>query len=1046
MAMQLRFKNQRYQEDAALSVISVFQGQPKDDGYTYLRDKGQKVLRKGMESLFEDQSSLDEGYANAPLHLNPTQLLDNVHRIQRSNSIQESEKLSSEIGAVELDVEMETGTGKTYVYTKTMYELNRAYGWTKFIIVVPGVAIREGVFKSLQTTEQHFFEQYGKRIDFFIYDSNNLTKLDQYSESSDICAMIINMQAFNTSMKEGGRSKQARIIFDERDEFGSRKPIDVIAANRPIIIQDEPQKMGGKATQNGIKRFNPLFCLNYSATHRVRHNMVYVLDALDAYNQRLVKRIEVKGFELKNIQGTHGYLYLRDIIVSRNKPPRADIEFRRLMASGRVGTAHGRFDVGDDIYPESGEMEAYREGYQIAPDGIVPDMDGRLGCVRFLNGVVVRKGEVVGDSSEDDIRRIQIRETIKSHLQKESALFYRGIKCLSLFFIDEVAKYRNVADPDGGDVIGYRKVFEEEYEAAVTDFLDGRLPDAYGDYLRGIDAHETNEGYFSIDKKGNQVESKKEKKAESENGIGVNDEDARRGYDLILRDKERLLSFDEPVRFIFSHSALREGWDNPNIFQICTLKHSGNEVGKRQEVGRGLRLCVNQNGDRQDLQTLGEGEVHSVNVLTVVASESYSKFVGDLQRETKQGLRERPTVVTDALFDGITVEYDGGAKTMTLNADDARRIYFTLVTGDFVDMDGYPTDKFREGGFAEFAASNLPEELRPYADHIEKIVRSVYDPHALDDMTSNGHETKVDNNQLNDNFHKKEFQELWRRINSKHAYTVSFDDEELRRNAIKYINEHLTVSTLSYTLTIGNQTAHATRESLDGSGQFGNVQKETNELDVAVSTTVTYDLVGEIAQGACITRRSAVAILKGLDPLVFSYFKKNPEEFIAKVTRYIIEQKATMIVEHIEYHTLEDRYDQDIFTERMPENRSRVFEAVKNVQDYVVCDSDTEVNFGYELEQQKEVCVYARLPRGFTIPTPVGNYAPDWAVAFHEGVVKHIFFIAETKGSMDTLHLDAVETAKIACAEKLFNEMSTEGVKYHQVATYDDMLEWIERL
>lgn len=1044
--MELKFKNQRYQEDAALSVVSVFQGQPKNDVYTYLRDKGQKVLRRGMESLFEDQGAIDEGYANAPIRLSTDQLLDNIHRIQRANNIAEDDKLAAEIGAVELDIEMETGTGKTYVYTKTMFELNRAYGWTKFIIVVPGIAIREGVNKSLQSTEQHFFEQYGKRINFFIYDSDNLTELDRYSESSDICAMIINMQAFNTSMKEGANNKQARIIFDERDEFGSRRPIDVIAANRPIIIQDEPQKMGGNATRQGIKRFNPLFCINYSATHKVKHNTVYVLDALDAFNQRLVKRIEVKGFELKNIQGTHGYLYLRDVIVTRNNPPVADIEFRRLMASGKVGTTHRRMNVGDDIYPESGEMEAYREGYQIAPDGIVPDMDGQLGYVRFLNGVVVRKGDVEGDSTEDDIRRIQIRETIKSHLQKESALFYRGIKCLSLFFIDEVAKYRNVADPNSDEVVGYRKVFEEEYEAAVAEFLDGRLPDAYGDYLRGIGAHETNEGYFSIDKKGNQVESKREKKAESENGIGINDDDARRGYDLILRDKERLLSFEEPVRFIFSHSALREGWDNPNIFQICTLKHSGNEVGKRQEVGRGLRLCVDENGDRQDLQTLGNGEIHSVNVLTVIASESYTKFVGDLQKETRQGLRERPTIVSNALFDGKEVQDADGAKKVTLNADDAMRINFTLISGGYIDMDGHPTDKFRAGGFSEYAAANLPDKLKPYAGHIEKLVQSVYDPHALDDMASNGHESKVDNNQLNANFHKAEFQELWRRINSKHAYTVRFDDAELRRKAIAYIDQHLTVSTLSYTLTTGSQKSHATRDQLDAGQQFGDTQSETLTLDVAASSTVTYDLVGEIAQGARITRRSAVAILKGINPLVFSFFKRNPEEFIAKVVRYIIEQKATMIVEHIEYHTLEDRYDQDIFTERMPENRSRVFEAVKNVQDYVVCDSDTEVKFGHELEEQKGVCVYARLPRGFKIPTPVGDYAPDWAVAFHEGAVKHVFFIAETKGSMDTMHLDAVETAKIACAEKLFNEMSAEGVKYHQVATYDDMLHWIDRL
>ncbi|RDB69445.1 DEAD/DEAH box helicase family protein [Eggerthella sinensis] len=1037
--MEFKFKKQRYQEDAALAVVSVFQGQPKQDAFTYLRDKGKAVIRKGMEDMLYQAMLSDEGYTNAPVQLSATQLLDNIHRVQRANGISESSELSASQGACQLDIEMETGTGKTYVYTKTMYELNRTYGWTKFIIVVPGIAIREGVNKSLQNTEQHFFEQYGKKIESFIYDSDNLTELDRYSESPDICAMIINMQAFNTSMKEGTNNKQARIIFDERDEFGSRRPIDVIAANRPIIIQDEPQKMGGKATQNGIKQFNPLFCLNYSATHRVRHNTVYVLDALDAFNQRLVKRIEVKGFELKNIRGTHGYLYLRDIVVSRNKAPVALIEYRRLTAGGKVVIAHGRFGVGDDIYPASGEMEAYREGYQIAPDGIVPDQNGQLGYVRFLNEVVVNKGEVVGDSTEDDIRRIQIRETIKSHLQKESALFFRGIKCLSLFFIDEVAKYRNVANPDRDETIGYRKLFEEEYKAAVAEFLNGRIEDEYTAYLCGIGAHETNEGYFSIDKKGNPVESKKEKKAEREDGIGLNDDDARRAYDLILRDKERLLSFEEHVRFIFSHSALREGWDNPNIFQICTLKHSDNEVSKRQEVGRGLRLCVDTFGNRQDLEALGEGEVHRVNVLTVIASESYASFVDALQKDIKQGLRERPTIVTDALFAGKIIENPEGT-TITLSNDDARKITYALIAGNFIDMDGRPTATFRSGGFIEYAMDKLPENLRPYVEHIGKIVQSVYDSHALDGYITDGHEQKIAINKLNANFHKKEFQELWAHINHKHAYTVSFDAEELRWKAIAHIDEKLFVSTLSYTLTTGSQKTQATRESITSREQFGNVKSETVELDALPGSSVTYDLVGEIAQGAAITRRSATSILKGISPLKFAMFKRNPEEFIAKVARAIVAEKATMIVDHIEYHTLEDTYDEGIFTEHMPENMSRVYEAVKNIQDYVVFDSAIEHDFAKDMDEAAEVCVYARLPRGFKIPTPVGDYAPDWAIAFNKGAVRHVFFIAETKGSMDTMQLDVVENSKIACAKKLFNEMSTEGVRYHQVATYDELL------
>jgi type III restriction enzyme len=974
--MKLKFKKQRYQEDAALSVVNVFKSQPKQDSLAYLLDKGCKAMRWGMEQLPEDQGALDEGYANALVKLSSVELLDNIHEVQRSNNIQESEKLSKGIGACQLDIEMETGTGKTYVYTKTMFELNIAYGWTKFIIVVPGIAIREGVYKSLQSTEQHFFEEYGKKIDYFVYDSSNLTELDRFSESPDICAMIINMQAFNTSMKENANNKQARIIFSERDEFGSRRPIDVIAANRPIIIQDEPQKMGGKATQEGIKHFNPLFCLNYSATHRVHHDTVYILDALDAYNQRLIKRIEVKGFELKNIQGTNGYLYLRDFIVSKNTPPTAVIEHRRLSASGSVSTTTGRFGVGDDIYVASGEMEVYRD-YQIAPDGVIPDVDGQLARVRFLNGVTIVKGQIVGDSSEDDMRRVQIRETIKSHLQKESSLFFRHIKCLSLFFIDEVAKYRNVDDPDSDEPVGYRKMFEEEYQAAVDEFLDGRIEDDYSRYLRGISAHETNEGYFSIDKRGHQVESSAEKKTEREEGIGVNDENALRAYDLILKDKELLLSFDEPVRFIFSHSALREGWDNPNIFQICTLRHSDSETGKRQEVGRGLRLCVNDKGERQDLETLGEDEVQRVNVLTVIAPESYAEFVGALQKDISSGLRERPTVVTDALFTNRKMQDADKENMVTLTAEDARHISFVLAAGGYVDMDGHPTEKFRKGDFAEEGAKSLPESLVPYAGDIEKLVRSVYDPHALDGMISDGLESKLDKNRLNDNFHKREFQELWRRINRKHAYTVSFDDEELRRKSIAHIDSKLNVSTLSYTLTTGSQKVRVTREDLAKRDQFGDRTTETYELDSPATTSVTYDLVGEVAQGANITRRSAALILEGISPLKFAMFRRNPEEFIAKVVRAIVAEKATMVVEHIQYHTLDKRYDESIFTERMPENVSHVYEAIKNIQDYVVFDSEIEHDFAQDMDAANEVCVYARLPRGFQIPTPVGDYAPD---------------------------------------------------------------------
>ncbi len=1043
--MQFKFKIQQYQTDAAKAVTDVFEGQPNSDPFSYLRDMGRAQTYKGMEAAFDpSQMEATLGYANAPLRLSSQQLLDNIHKIQRRNQIVASKDLSNNIGAVQLDVEMETGTGKTYVYTRTMFELNRLYGWTKFIIVVPSIAIREGVYKSLQNTEQHFFEQYGKSIRYFIYNSSRLDELDIYSESSDINAMIINMQAFNTSMKEGGHSKEARIMYSERDIFRSRRPIDVIAANHPIIIQDEPQKMGGKATQSGIKRFQPLFCLNYSATHKEKHNLVYELDALDAYNQRLVKRIEVKGFELKNMRGTDGYLYLQDVLVTKTHEPQAVIEYKKVKANGTVRKVSGRFDTGDSIYDASGDtkLEAYRD-FTIAPDGIVPDMNGQLAHVTFLNGITIYKGEVYGDSTEDDVRRVQIRETIKSHLQKEEALFERGIKCLSLFFIDEVAKYR-AYDDDGNELtVGYGKVFEEEYQHEVDRILvEKMISPEYRSYLEGISAHETHKGYFSIDKKGHAVDKitssgavGKLSSKDLENG--VDDESA---YDLILKNKERLLSFDEPTRFIFSHSALREGWDNPNVFQICTLKHSDSETGKRQEVGRGLRLCVNQNGDRQDAALLGNDEVQRVNELTVIASESYENFTKSLQSDIASGLHDRPKKITNDFFEGrIIVDEENGTE-ITFNDKDSNVAYFFLVQNGLIDYDGQPTDKFRDDGLTAEIIESMPEELKPKAHAIEALVKSVYDQHALDGMIKNALVSKVSENKLNDNFAKREFQELWNRINHKHAYTVEFDENEFRNAAIKKINEELVVTQLSYALTTGKQKNKATRDDLKNREQFAVKSSSTESVDLGVTTGVRYDLLGEISQAATITRRSAAAILGGIMPDRFALYAKNPEEFIAKTSKLIVEAKATMVVNHITYHELEDRYDSDIFAERMPENITKALKVNKNVQDYVFPDSQGERDFAKDLEAGEEVVVYAKLPRTFQIPTPIGNYAPDWAIAFKEGSVKHVCFVAETKGSLGSLNLRGVEKAKINCAKKLFNEMSTEDVRYDVVHSYDDLL------
>lgn len=738
--MKFNFKIQQYQTDAVDAVVKVFNGQGFHDKINYIRDLGNTEQNLSSQVSFDENEIMDDtGYKNELVELSDEQLLQNIQNLQSQNNIKLSPSLVKDLGRCSLDIEMETGTGKTYVYIKTMFELNKKYGWSKFIVVVPSIAIREGVKKSFEITVDHFMEYYGKKARFFIYNSSNLNQLDNFSSSSGINVMIINTQAFASSLKEDGRSKEARIIYSKRDEFGSRRPIDVIKANRPIIILDEPQKMGGAVTQKALKNFNPLFTLNYSATHAKHHNLIYVLDALDAFNKKLVKKIEVKGFEVKNFRGTDSYLYLEQIVLSSKKPPMARIELE-IGYKKSINREPRTLGVGDDLYYVSQEMQQYK-GYTIS------EIDPLRGTVTFTNGEVIKAGDVVGDVSEKDMRRIQIRETILSHFEKEEKLFNMGIKCLSLFFIDEVAKYRQY-DENGDEVLGeYGVMFEEEYLNALNDYTT-LLDTPYQKYLKSTcsDVSAVHKGYFSIDKKtGHSIDSKLKRGSEFSDDISA--------YDLILKNKERLLSFDEPTRFIFSHSALREGWDNPNVFQICTLKHSDSNTAKRQEVGRGLRLCVNQNGNRMDVESCG-ASVHDINTLTVIASESYKTFVTDLQSDIKTVLYDRPTVATKEYFKGKYVKVDD---VPTLIDDStANKIYKYLIRNDYIDDDDKVTDSYRQdiksGTVAEFS-----DELKPMADGIHTLIQAVYDDSVLKDMFTDGHETKVKDNPLNENFAKKNF-------------------------------------------------------------------------------------------------------------------------------------------------------------------------------------------------------------------------------------------------------------------------------------------------
>lgn len=1039
--MKFNFKIQQYQTDAVDAVVRVFDGQGFYDRTSYIRDTGRIIgseERQMQMAMPDEQLDMfdpadDMGYKNEVVELSDEQLLSNIQTLQKQNNIKLSSSLVKDLGRCSLDIEMETGTGKTYVYIKTMFELNKKYGWSKFIVVVPSIAIREGVKKSFEITADHFMEYYGKKARFFIYNSSNLNQLDNFSSSSGINVMIINTQAFAASMNEAknveGRKGDAaaRIIYSKRDEFGSRRPIDVIAANRPIIILDEPQKMGGDVTQKALKNFNPLFSLNYSATHKKQHNLVYVLDALDAFNKKLVKKIEVKGFEVKNLRGTDSYLYLEQIVLSSKKPPMAKIELE-IGYKKSINRETRILGVNDDLYYESKEMEQYK-GYTIS------EIDPLRSRVTFTNGEIISTGNIVGDVAEMDMRRIQIRETILSHFEKEEKLFDKGIKCLSLFFIDEVAKYRQY-DEEGGELLGeYGQMFEQEYLSVLNGYTT-LLDTPYQRYLKSTcsDVSSVHKGYFSIDKKtGHSIDSKLKRGSEFSDDISA--------YDLILKNKERLLSFEEPTRFIFSHSALREGWDNPNVFQICTLKHSDSNTAKRQEVGRGLRLCINQNGNRMDVESCGE-TVHDINTLTVIASESYKTFVADLQADIKTVLYDRPTAATNEYFKGKYVMVNDTQTVIDDNA--ANAIEFYLIQNGYVDMDRKVTDKYRQD-IKTGSVAELPEDLKPMAEGIHTLIQSVYDDSVLKDMFTDGHETKVKDNPLNDNFAKKEFQALWHEINHKYAYTVEFDSDELIEKSINHINDRLNVAELQYTTTRGTQKVNIGQYDIEQGSMFMMDRAKTEILKHSHTSQIKYDLIGKIAEGATLTRKTASAILQGIKIDKLYMFKNNPEEFIKKVAKLINEQKATMIVDHISYNTIDGEYDSSIFTaEKSTQSFDKAFLAKKAIQDYVFTDGTAEKSverrFVEDLDAAEEVCVYAKLPRTFQIPTPVGDYSPDWAIAFYEGKVKHIFFVAETKGTMESLQFRDIEKAKISCARKLFNEMSTSKVVYHDVDSYQSLL------
>jgi len=1007
--MKLQFKHQKFQADAAKAVVDVFAGQP------YLTPT--YMIDRGSETRLTDTDEEFTGWANQKLipALTDDMILERIRKIQRANQIKPSDKLE---GRYNLTIEMETGVGKTYTYIKTMYELNKAYGWSKFIVVVPSVAIREGVNKSFQITQEHFAEEYGKKIRFFIYNSARLTEIDRFASDSNINVMIINSQAFNA------KGKDARRIYMKLDEFRSRRPIDIIAKTNPVLIIDEPQSVEGKQTKERLKEFHPILTLRYSATHKSDsiYNMIYRLDALEAYNKKLVKKIAVKGISASGTTGTEGFVFLESINVSGANPT-ATIRFDVKGKTG-VRQVSRTVNEGFNLYDQSGQLEEYKNGYTISR------IDARDDHIEFINGKKLFLGDIMGSVDEEQIRRIQIHETIVSHIERERQLFHKGIKVLSLFFIDEVAKYKQYDDA-GQPVNGiYADMFEEEYKAVIENYQREFGDDDYLRYLDAISANSTHAGYFSVDKKGKLTDGKIDKKEKTSDDVSA--------YDLIMKNKELLLDRDpkrSPVRFIFSHSALREGWDNPNVFQICTLKQSTSEVRKRQEVGRGLRLCVNEDGDRMDTGVLGN-EVHNINVLTVIASESYDSFAKGLQSEIAEAVAYRPKTVTADLFKGREISDDKG-NTQVIDDDLAQAIYEDMISNGYIKR-GQLTDKYYED-----KANNeikVAEEVADSAPAVIEIIESIYDEKAIqpEDARKNNVELKVDDKKLA----MPEFKALWEKINSKSIYVVDFKTEELIKNSVNVLNSKLRVQKIFYKIESGSMEGIDSKEALEKGEAMKKNESATETRTITANKSVKYDLVGKLVMETGLTRKDIVRIMTSIEPAVFEQYKYNPEEFILKSAQLINEQKATAIIEHITYHALDDHYGTEVFTEPTIKGKLNVnaMKAQKHLYDHIVYDSTNEHDFATELDTRKEVAVYVKLPNGFYISTPVGKYNPDWAIAFYEGEVKHIYFIAETKGSMSSMQLRDIEKGKIHCAREHFKAISKDDVIYDVIDSYQSLL------
>jgi type III restriction enzyme len=972
--MKLHFEpNLDYQLQAIEAVCDLFRGQEIcRTEFTVTRDPADLQTRMAF-------AENDLGIGNR-LTLLDDEILKNLHAIQLRHGLPPSSTLASR----DFTVEMETGTGKTYVYLRTIFELNKRYGFTKFVIVVPSIAIKEGVYKSLQITEEHFKALYsGVPFEYFLYDSAKLGQVRNFATSASIQIMVVTVGAIN--------KKDVNNLYKDSEKTGGEKPIDLIRATRPILIVDEPQSVDGGLQGQGkaaLDAMKPLCTLRYSATHVDKHHMVYRLDAVDAYERKLVKQIEVAA---ATVEGGHNRAFVRLLSVSNKRGViTAKVELDMQTASG-VARKEVIVQDGDDL-----EMITSRQIYQ----------DHRVGEIRVAKGdefmelrypggeVYLRPGQAYGDVEPLAIQRQMIQRTIKEHFDKEKRLRPQGIKVLSLFFIDAVEKYRQY-DAEGNPVKGdYARIFEEEFRRLA------KHPD-YQTLFKEMDvtkaAEEVHNGYFSIDKKGCWTNTEENNQANRDN--------AERAYNLIMKDKEKLLSFDTPLKFIFSHSALREGWDNPNVFQICALREMGTERERRQTIGRGLRLCVNQQGERV--------RGFEVNTLTVIATESYEQFAERLQKEIEDDTGIRFGVVEQHQFAGIITK-DAEGKEAPLGFEQSKVLWEHLKVAGFINAQGKVQESLRKT--LKDGTLALPEPFAAQLPQVTEILRKLAGRLEIKNADER-RQVRV----RKEVYISEEFTALWDRIKHKTTYRVHFDNEALVKSCISALQSHLSANPISRTrlqwrkadLQIGRAGVGAEEKSTSPP-----VTLEEGDIEIP-------DILTELQDKTQLTRRSIYRILVEsgrLDDL-----KRNPQQFIQIAAEVINRAKRMALVDGIKYQRIgaDEYYAQELFeTEELIGYLKSMIEANKSVYEQVIYQSDTERTFAEQLEMNEAIKVYAKLPGWFKVPTPLGPYNPDWAVLVDKDGIERLYFVVETKSSLFTDDLRDKEAAKIKCGEAHFAELA----------------------